>query len=248
MSDIIYFKHEEEEKSTNQELFNQQLNIYQKVLHGNYMGHCEIYDILHNFLVNYLQKPFKMLDLGCGDACFIAQALANTNIASYTGIDLSEIALEIAQSNMAIIPCEKHFQQGDFSELTDEFLQQKEGSFNVIMASFALHHLLLPKKDVIFREIAKLLSADGIFVLIDVIRKESEERETYIERYLDDVKKRWSMLSPQEYLIVKNHISSSDFPETPQTLYELGIKHNFNRSECLYRDSLETTQLLCFYR
>lgn len=50
------------------ELFNNQWILYQKILNNNYMGHQEIYDILHEFLLSNFQKPFKMLELGCGDA------------------------------------------------------------------------------------------------------------------------------------------------------------------------------------
>ena len=53
------------------------------------MGHREIYGVLHELLVSYFQKPFKMLDLGCGDASFTAQVLLDTNIVSYQGVDLS---------------------------------------------------------------------------------------------------------------------------------------------------------------
>ena len=74
------------------EFFNEQWELYQKVLSNNYMGHREIYNVLHEFLVNYYNKPFKMLDLGCGDASFSSQALLDTKINSYCGIDLSEPA------------------------------------------------------------------------------------------------------------------------------------------------------------
>lgn len=57
------------------ELFNNQWILYQKILNNNYMGHQEIYDILHEFLLSNFQKPFKMLELGCGDATFTAKAL-----------------------------------------------------------------------------------------------------------------------------------------------------------------------------
>ncbi|MDY7013154.1 MAG: ubiquinone biosynthesis protein UbiE, partial [Cyanobacteriota bacterium] len=58
------------------EFFNQQWQLYQKILFNNYMGHQEIYGVLHELLINDLKKPFSLLDLGCGDASFTAQALA----------------------------------------------------------------------------------------------------------------------------------------------------------------------------
>ena len=49
------------------EFFNRQWELYQKVLNNNYVGHQEIYDVLHKLLAQW-SKPFTMLDLGCGDA------------------------------------------------------------------------------------------------------------------------------------------------------------------------------------
>ncbi|MDY6897153.1 MAG: class I SAM-dependent methyltransferase [Cyanobacteriota bacterium] len=230
------------------ELFNNQWTLYQKILNSNYMGHREIYDVLHQFFLSNFQKPFKMLELGCGDATFTAKALFDTSIVSYTGIDLSKAALEIANVNMASIQCSKSFIEGDFSELVPELVKKQQDSFDVILISFALHHLLLEQKDDIIAQLFNLLDSNGVFILIDVVRKPEEDRETYIRRYLDEVKKSWSLVTSEEYLMVDNHISSNDFPETQQSLYFLGQKHNFNRVECLYHDTLDTTQLLCFYR
>ncbi len=230
------------------ELFNNQWALYQKILNNNYMGHGEIYDVLHQFLLGNFQKPFKVLELGCGDATFTAKALFDTSVVSYTGIDLSKAALEIANLNMASIQSSKSFTEGDFSELVPELLKKQQDGFDVILISFALHHLLLEQKNDIIAQLFSLLDSNGVFILIDIVRKPEEGRETYIRRYLDEVQKSWSLLTSEEYLMVENHISSNDFPETQQSLYSIGQKHNFNRVECLYHDPLDTTQLLCFFR
>ncbi|WP_414624107.1 class I SAM-dependent methyltransferase [Calothrix sp. CCY 0018] len=229
------------------ELFNNQWTTYQKILNSNYMGHREIYDVLHELLVSY-QKPFKMLELGCGDASFTAQALLNTFVESYKGIDLSEAALKIANSNMAPINCSKTFTEGDFSELIPQLVENQKDSFDVILISFALHHLLVEQKDYIIGQLLNLLTTNGVFILIDVVRKPEENRETYIRRYLEEVQKSWSLVTPQEYSMVENHISSNDFPETQEILYSIAKKHDFSRVECLYCDPLDMTKLLCFYR
>jgi ubiquinone/menaquinone biosynthesis C-methylase UbiE len=228
-----------------QEFFNQQWNIYQKVLNNNYMGHREIYAVLHELLVKRSEKPFKMLELGCGDASFTTQALVDTNIAFYQGIDLSEVALEIARQNLEAIALENALIKGDLANFATELSLQQ---FDVIMTSFALHHLDLDHKDAVFGSISNYLKSDGIFILIDVVRQEKEEREAYIRRYLNDVEQRWTQITPEEYLMVEGHISASDFPETQKTFKELATKHHFSQVECLYRDRLDTTQLLCFYR
>jgi ubiquinone/menaquinone biosynthesis C-methylase UbiE len=229
------------------ELFNQQWEIYQKVLNHNYMGHREIYAILHDFLVNGWKKPFSMLELGCGDASYTAQALVDTNIASYQGIDLSQVALEIARQNLEAIACPKTLIEGDLCNFAAQLAQERSPQFDIIMTSFALHHLDLAQKDALICDVSHYLKPDGVFVLIDVVRQEQETREAYIRRYLQDIAERWQAIAPEEYLSLENHISVGDFPETQQTWRELATKHNFSRVECLYSDRLNTSQLLCFY-
>ena len=230
------------------EFFNEHWRFYQKVLSNNYMRHQEIYSVLHEFLVNHYKKPFKILDLGCGDAHFAAQALLNTTMNFYCGIDLSKPALEIASDNMVKLKSEKHFIQGDLFQLIFQLGQNQENSFDVILSSFALHHLTLKQKEYLIGHLPHLLKADGVFFLIDLVRPSEENREAYIKRYLENVRQDWSILTPQEFLRVEEHISTSDFPETQETLCSLARKHGFSRVDCLYRDPLDTTQLLCFYR
>jgi SAM-dependent methyltransferase len=247
MVDITQLESSENSASHPNDLFNNQWKLYQKVLSNNYIRHREFYDILHEFLVSYFQNPFSLLDLGCGDASYTAQALLNTNIASYMGIDLSEPALEIARDNMELIGGDKLFIQGDFFELVIELVKKRKDSFDVILASFALHHLTLEQKDYIIGQFIHLLKANGVFLLIDTVRREGEQREAFIKRYLDGVYKDWSLLTPPEVLAVEAHISSSDFPETQETLDLITQKHGFIRSESLYSDPLDTAKLLCFY-
>lgn len=247
MSGTTQLKSSEEASFGPQEFFNEQWKLYQKILNNNYLGHREIYCILHELLVSYFQKPFKVLDLGCGDASFTAQALLNTNIVSYEGIDISTPALEIAKQNMAIIQCDTTFTQGDFSEIVSQLVQNQQNRFDAILISFALHHLHLQQKDYLIGQLKSLLASGGIFILIDVVRQE-EDLESYLKRYLEGVQKHWSLLTPQEYSMVENHISSSDFPETQQTLQEISQKYNFTQFKCLYCDPHNSTQVLCFYQ
>lgn len=234
--------------NTDNKFFNDQWQIYQKVLKNNYMGHKEIYEVLHNFLVNHWQKPFSLLDLGCGDASFTTQALLNTSISDYKGIDLSETALEIAKRNLKLIPCEKTFMQGDISTVVDRLVITQDYSFDAVMISFALHHLSLEEKDLVISQIFHLLKSNGVLIMIDIICSEEEERESYLGRYVNNIRQDWSLISSQEYLMIENHMSTCDFPETQTTLSAIARKHNFNRVECLYQDSLDTTELLCFHK
>lgn len=248
MLDRNLSKSSEEELFLPQEFFNKQWKLYQKILDNNYIGHSEIYSILRQVLLDYFQEPFKMLDLGCGDASFTAQALLNSTISSYQGIDVSIPALEIAKDNMAKIQCDTTFIQGNISQFVPELMLSKQNNFDIILSSFVLHHLSLEQKDCIIGQLKNLLTSNGVFILIDIVRKEGEDRETYLRYYLENIQKDWSLLTPQEYLMSANHISLYDFPETQQTLGEISQKYNFTRFDCLYNNPLTTGQLLCFYR
>jgi SAM-dependent methyltransferase len=247
MSDLSEQQENQKSFASVNKFFNNRGDVYEKVLTNNYMKHREIYAILHKFLVSYFQEPFKMLDLGCGDATFIAQSLSNTNINFYHGIDLAEASLKIASNNMAFIPGEKIFSHGDIVTLVSELEQNQRDRFDVILASFALHHLTTEQKDCITGQISQLLKVNGVFILIDIIRREQENREAYIKRYLNNVYQDWKLLSDQEIAMVETHISTSDFPETQKTWQLITQKHGFVRAECLAQDPLDTTQLLCFY-
>ncbi|RUS97073.1 hypothetical protein DSM107010_70170 [Chroococcidiopsis cubana SAG 39.79] len=58
-------------------------------MQNNYIKHREFYNVLHEFLVHRVQKLFRLLDLGCGDASIIVSALLGTSIQAYYGIDIS---------------------------------------------------------------------------------------------------------------------------------------------------------------
>ncbi|HBE59208.1 MAG TPA: ubiquinone biosynthesis protein UbiE, partial [Cyanobacteria bacterium UBA11366] len=147
MSDTINLKTSQDSHTQVKDYFNSQWQVYQKIIFNNYMGHREVYGVLHDLMISYFDKEFQMLELGCGDASFTAPALLNTTITSYKGIDLSEVALEIARSNMEVIQCEKTFINGDIYELIPQLVKSKEYRFDAIFTSFALHHLTLEKKD-----------------------------------------------------------------------------------------------------
>ncbi|VEP12341.1 Methyltransferase type 12 [Hyella patelloides LEGE 07179] len=236
-----------QESSTQcREFFNDRWKLYQKVLGNNYMGHREIYHVLHEFLISNWQQPFKLLDLGCGDASFIAQSLVNTSVSSYCGLDISQIAIAIARKNMRLVSCEQEFIQGDFCQVIPSLVKEEKTKFNIILSSFAFHHLNLEQKDYIFSQLKQLLLPGGVFILIDLVSQEGESRESYIPRYLKSVEKNWLQITSEEMSLVSHHMLESDYPESQKTL-ELLAKHNgFQKVECLYQQE-DTTQLCCFY-
>jgi SAM-dependent methyltransferase len=228
------------------EFFNDKWKLYQKVLTYNYMKHQEIYDVLHHFLIGNWQQQFKVLDLGCGDASFIAKALQNNAVSYYLGLDLSDIAIAIARQNLQVIPCTQEFIQGDFLKVIPLLVKEPKNQFDIILTSFAFHHLKLEEKDDLLSQIKQLLLPGGIFILIDFVVQEGESREIYIHRYLQNVRQQWQQLTDAEAVLVFQHMLESDYPETQATLEFLALKNEFQRVETLYQHE-QTSQLCCFY-
>jgi SAM-dependent methyltransferase len=228
------------------EFFNDKWKLYQKILAHNYMRHREIYDVLQSFLISNWQQSFKLLDLGCGDASFIARSLKHTSVSYYLGLDISEVAIAIARENLQLIDCDQEFIRGDFSEVIPLLVKEQKAQFNIILTSFAFHHLQLEEKDCLLGQIKQLLLPGGIFILIDVVAEEGENRETYIQRYLRDVRQEWLQLTPEEITLVSQHMLESDYPETSKTLEKLALDNGFKAVESLYQHE-KNSQLYCFY-
>ena len=57
------------------ELFWQQWQLYRKFVDNNYFYHREVYGQLRRILVDEAVQPFRFLDIACGDARAIVDAL-----------------------------------------------------------------------------------------------------------------------------------------------------------------------------
>lgn len=117
------------------EVFAKNWQMYQKILKHNYIRHKEMYDILHQFILNYPAKSFSFLDLGCGDLSTITPCLVDSNIYSYIGVDLSPQALEIAQKNITYIPGEKRLITGNIKDVVQELMSTKNLKFDIVFSS-----------------------------------------------------------------------------------------------------------------
>ena len=116
--------------------------LYSKVVAHNYLYHREVYALLGEFLQARLAQAFTLLDLGCGDAGFMARTLAGTAICRYLGVDLSEMALDLAAKNLACLSCEHQLQEKNYYEV----VCAGEIKADVIWLGLTFHHLPRPQK------------------------------------------------------------------------------------------------------
>lgn len=179
------------------------------------MDHREIFQAVRDWIATEVgARAFSLVDLGCGDARFIAAALKGMPVERYVGYDLSAVALAEARTHLAVLGCPVELRLGDMLAA----LHGEERSFDIVFSSFAVHHLETPDKAAFFRLVERHLNPGGWLALVDVMREEGEDRQTYLARYLDRVRTQWSQLSTEQIEAVCGHISDRDFPETPSHL------------------------------
>jgi len=135
---------------------------YAKVVEGDYMFHREIGAAVGNALrARFGDRPFSLLDLGCGDAATLAPTLAGLTLSRYKGVDLSATALDIARENLKALPCPVELAKADLLDGLAE-----DGAFDAIHASFSLHHLPTELKAEFFRRAAALYE-EGVSLIGD---------------------------------------------------------------------------------
>lgn len=189
-------------------IFSDNWNLYQKVVHLNYMHHAEFGKAVNKVFDKLKDKPVNVLDIGCGDAGFLKLILQKHSVKSYTGYDLSAPALKIAADNLCQSSFGIELKQGDMLKL----IQQESKTFGLVHAGFAIHHLQDDDKMKMYKACFKLLNKGGRMIYTDIFRKNDVDRAGYLDQYFYMMKKNWVMLSAAEYELICNHVSQYDFP------------------------------------
>ena len=175
------------------------------------MHHDEIYqDVRRCIAERYSAQAFTVLDLGCGSARHLAEALRGRSINRYIGYDLSDVALAHAAKNLAALGVQIELRQGDLLE----GLKATKESFDLIFSSFALHHLSAERKAVFFQSAYPRLTDAGMLLIVDTMRDDGEDRQVYLDRYCSWLSSECKTLSADALDLLVAHIRQNDFPET----------------------------------
>jgi len=114
----------------------------------------------------------RVLDLGCGDGCLTALALAARP-------DLREaIALDNSPPMLDLARC--RFEDDGRVTILDHDLGgplPPLGTFDAVVSGFAIHHLTHERKRELFAEVAGCLAPGGVFVNLEVVACATPELE-----------------------------------------------------------------------
>jgi len=221
--------------------FFQNWKLYRKLVENNCLAHRQAYGTLREFLKKrFRKKSFSLIDLGCGDAQFMAAVLRGFSVKRYTGVDITGAALLLAKRNTAGLVCEKKFVLGDFC---DEI--KRERGADVIWLSLALHHLSFSQKADFFKRCEKACAPGGVLLVFDLTLREAKDRDDFISSWAC---RHFKALTQKEFLLHKKHVSENDFPEKFSTYAALAAKSGFSRARLLYSGRAGLLKFMVFER
>ena len=110
-----------------------------------------------------LNKPVKVLDLGCGPGSLDFELARNAHPdVEFTGIDISEDQLDYARKHCIDFPC-----KFNFLNCSMDHLPFPEETFDWVLTSMAFHKVPSEVRHHAIAETARVLKSGGKFMLID---------------------------------------------------------------------------------
>ena len=222
-------------------IFQKEWPLYRKMVDHNYLFHREAYSRLHRVLLEETPRPFRFLDLACGDASAAAEALEGTELASYVGVDLSGEALGLAVQALGSLRCAVALIEADFVDALGTW----EKPADVVWIGLSLHHLRAPQKLEAMRAARHLLSKEGMLLIYENTSPDGEDRTGWLRRW-DLQEADWKGLTAGEWRRMRAHVRAHDFPETVSRWRQLGLEAHFESVQELFVAPTNLFRLLAF--
>jgi SAM-dependent methyltransferase len=215
--------------------------VYEKLLIHDYMDHRAFFGRLRDEIRSRFDRPIAILDLGCGDVAPMLPLLRELPVARYVGVDESEAALAIAADRLRPWGISTHLLRRDLRAAITELTEQ----FDVIVASFALHHLADPAdKRATFAACRHLLEPGGFIAIIDVFLAENESREAYLDRWIEYADGHYAALQPEEKRLLFDHVRARDYPVSVGECRALAREADLRSFDVLLEDAPRLNRLV----
>ena len=181
------------------------------------MGNCAA------ILLEDAARPFRFLDLACGDASATVSALQGTEIASYCGVDLSAEALDLARAALADL---RRPRVASTRTTSSKRLRDWCEPVDVIWVGLSLHHLRAPRSLRRCAPPAGCSTGAGKLLALRKHEPERRGRASCSQRW-DSPGARLSGLTPGKWRRIRAHVRTHDHPETVSRWRELGREAGF---------------------
>lgn len=187
--------------------------------------------------------PTRILDLGCGDGIVLEHLLDRFPAATGIGVDCSLPMLESAAQRLAPLVSRCELSEADLADpdwLDD--LEEDDQSFDVVVASFAIHHLTDERKFDVYREAFDLLRPGGVFINCEHVASPTPEIEglfesAYIELLWEGRTAAGETITREQ--IAKEYAARGDAEENRLTLLESQLRWlreiGFREVDCFWK-------------
>jgi hypothetical protein len=147
--------------------------------------------------------------------------LAGTRVSHYHGIDLSDPAIGLAAKVLDGVPYRVDLDHQNFVSA----LEQRPEPADIAWCGLSIHHLVTAEKLELMQAIR---GATGVaFFLYEPCRREGEDRDGWLRRFLGAQVPTWTTLAVEEKNQLIHHIETSDLPETASDWMDLGLQAGF---------------------
>ena len=204
------------------DLFTKQWATYRSVVEHDLMDHQALTVATAVALDSWFEHQASwsvlpnLVDLGCGDLSQLAPLLRRLSLGSYTGVDLADVVLPIAASNLEPVPYPTHWQCSDL--LSWILSAPASESIDLLHSAFAIHHLSDDQKKLFLTNARQIINDKGLFIWIDVFREPGELQTDYLSRYCHRIERSWQPLCSDQKQLVINHIREFDLPPDRQLI------------------------------
>lgn len=223
-----------------------QWHLYRSIIDADWMAHREIFHAVRAWALARYPGPFTLLDLGCGDAGFIKRTFDESGLYAYTGVDVSEAALAQARRELVGARFETRLIVGDMLAFLREGAAQGPRTFDIILASYAIHHLPAREKSDLLRYAHATLSPHGSLLYGDIFRRNSESRDEFLAGYTSMMRQSWTTMAGDALAGAVEHVMQRDIPETVESLTALAHDAGLAGPTELFRDATGFHRLLAF--
>jgi len=189
-------------------------DLYDNIVQNNWMMHRQMASVIQKVALEIsatqnTNPQLRVLDLGCGDGAMARNGLKNCPVEKYVGVDLSQDALMQLETRQGLGP-NVQVLRGDIATSIEELPPE---AFDLVLASYSLHHFESAQKKAILQQIRRLLTPTGVLLWIDIARFDREDRSGFIARIEQEVQSRWIPMPSEHRHDAIEPIRNYDFPE-----------------------------------
>jgi hypothetical protein len=205
-------------------------DAYLEVVRRDVLFHAEMFETLDVILSKRFEDmPFSLADFGCGDSSAVAPLLQKHQVTRYIGVDAALELIERATIVLAETPCMKELIAADMRLAIKELALPVD----VIISSYALHHLSTADKAAFIGDAQSKLVEDGLFVMIDGILPEGKTREDYLARLEANLRRIAPEASEQDIAEHMDHPRLDDFPDGVATFKQIAKNQGWQDCEVI---------------